>query len=63
MPHQCVRCNTFYEDAAEEILKESEHHDLIVIGSLGRKSSGKFIMGNVAYNVVTTAKKPVLIYR
>ena len=21
MPHQCVRCNSFYEDAAEEILK------------------------------------------
>lgn len=21
MPHQCVRCNTFYEDGAEEILK------------------------------------------
>ena len=50
-------------DAAEEILKESEHHDMIVIGSLGRKSSGKFIMGDVAFNVVTHAKKPVLIYR
>jgi len=21
MPHQCVRCNTFYDDAAEEIIK------------------------------------------
>jgi uncharacterized protein len=21
MPHQCVRCNTFYEDGADEILK------------------------------------------
>ena len=21
MPHQCVRCNTFYEDGANEILK------------------------------------------
>lgn len=21
MPHQCVRCNTFYQDGAEEILK------------------------------------------
>ena len=21
MPHQCVRCNTFYEDGAKEILK------------------------------------------
>lgn len=21
MPHQCVRCNTFYDDGAEEILK------------------------------------------
>ncbi|MAG15531.1 hypothetical protein CMO88_00560 [Candidatus Woesearchaeota archaeon] len=21
MPHQCVKCNTFYEDASEEILK------------------------------------------
>ncbi len=21
MPHQCVRCNTFYDDSAEEILK------------------------------------------
>ncbi|MBI2575834.1 hypothetical protein HYV84_01365 [Candidatus Woesearchaeota archaeon] len=21
MPHQCVRCNTFYEDGAQEILK------------------------------------------
>ncbi|MBI4438833.1 hypothetical protein HY640_02790 [Candidatus Woesearchaeota archaeon] len=21
MPHQCVRCNTFYEDKAEEVLK------------------------------------------
>lgn len=21
MPHQCVRCNTFYEDGSEEILK------------------------------------------
>ena len=21
MPHQCVRCNTFYDDGSEEILK------------------------------------------
>jgi len=24
MPHQCVRCNTFHEDGAEEILKGCE---------------------------------------
>ena len=24
MPHQCVRCNTFYKDGAEEILKGCE---------------------------------------
>lgn len=50
-------------DAAEEILKESERYDMIVMGSLGRKSSGKFIMGDVSSNVVTHAKKPVLLYR
>lgn len=50
-------------NAAEEILKESERYDLIVMGALGRKSSGRFLIGNVAFHVVTHAKKPVLIYR
>ncbi|MFQ6136832.1 MAG: universal stress protein [Candidatus Hydrothermarchaeales archaeon] len=49
--------------AAEEILKESERYDMIVIAALGRSGKGIFPLGDIAYKVVTHAKKPVLLVK
>lgn len=48
---------------SEEILKEGKEKgiDLIVIASLGRSGIAKYLIGNVARNVLKGSKCPVLL--
>ncbi|MBI4258461.1 MAG: universal stress protein [Thaumarchaeota archaeon] len=48
---------------AEEVLKTSTNHDLIVIGSRGLGTVKTFLLGSVSTKVSQHAKKPVLIIR
>jgi len=45
------------------IVEESEAHDLIVVGTLGRTGLSKLIMGSVAERVVRSCKPPVLVVK
>ncbi|GAA5335778.1 MULTISPECIES: universal stress protein [Thermus] len=47
--------------AAEVILKEAAHHDLIVMGSHGRTGLDRALLGSVTLEVVRKSPKPVLV--
>lgn len=46
---------------AEVILEEHDNHDLIVMGTHGRKGVSRWVMGSVAEVVLRRAEKPCLI--
>ncbi len=48
---------------ADEIIKASKDHDLIVMGTLGRTGLSHLLMGSVAEKVVRFASCPVLVVR
>jgi nucleotide-binding universal stress UspA family protein len=48
---------------AEEIIKEAQEDDLIVIGSKGRTALDRLLMGSVAENVVRHAHGPVMLVK
>jgi nucleotide-binding universal stress UspA family protein len=50
---------------AEEILNFAEKHDsdLIVLGSLGKTATERFLIGSISEKVVRNSKVPVLIVR
>jgi nucleotide-binding universal stress UspA family protein len=48
---------------ANEIIEESKHHDLVVMGTLGRTGLAHMLMGSVAEKVVRFASCPVLVVR
>jgi nucleotide-binding universal stress UspA family protein len=48
---------------AEEIIKEAQEDDLIVIGSKGRTALDRLLMGSVAENVVRHAQGPVMLVK
>lgn len=50
-------------DEVDEILKEGERHDLIVIGSQGRGKVDRFLLGSVSSELVHKSKIPVLVVR
>jgi nucleotide-binding universal stress UspA family protein/quercetin dioxygenase-like cupin family protein len=52
-------------DPAKEILRliETEHCDLVVMGSHGRSGLGRFLAGSVAEEVLRTAPCPVLVVK
>ncbi len=45
----------------EAILKESEHHDLILMGTHGRGGLEKMILGSVAQGIIQRSHRPVLV--
>jgi nucleotide-binding universal stress UspA family protein len=45
------------------ILEESENHDVVVLGTLGRSGVSKLLMGSVADKVVRSSKRPVITVR
>lgn len=45
------------------IVEESENHDIIVMGTLGRTGFSKLMMGSVAEKVVRYSKCPVMVVR
>ena len=47
----------------EAIVAESENHDLVVTGTLGRTGMRRAIIGSVAEKVVRLSKCPVLVCR
>ena len=48
---------------AEEIIKEAQEGDLIVMGSKGRTGLDRLLMGSVAENVARHASCPVMIVK
>jgi nucleotide-binding universal stress UspA family protein len=48
---------------ANEIIKESAKHDLIVMGTLGISGFSHFLLGSVAEKVVRFASCPVLVIK
>lgn len=48
---------------AEEIIKEAQEDDLIVIGSKGRTALDRLLMGSVAENVVRHAHCPAMLVK
>jgi nucleotide-binding universal stress UspA family protein len=46
---------------ADVILQEQNNHDLIVMGTHGRKGMSRWFMGSVAEGVLRRAQKPCLI--
>jgi nucleotide-binding universal stress UspA family protein len=49
--------------AADEILKLSADHDLVVMGTHGRSGLASLVLGSVAYSVLRHARRPVLAWR
>ncbi len=47
----------------EEIVKESENFDLIVIGTHGRSGIAKLLIGSITERVVKYAKCPVMVIK
>ena len=53
MPHQCVRCNTFYEDGSTKILKEmteSSSANVTLHLTVGTESGTKQYIGYINTN-------------
>lgn len=48
---------------SDEIIKESRHHDLIVMGTHGRSGLDHLLLGSVAEKVTRHAECPVLMIR
>lgn len=48
-------------EPADEIIKESRHHSLVVLGTLGRGALDHLLLGSVAEGVVRHAPCPVLV--
>ena len=48
---------------AEEIIKESENYDILVIGTHGRSGLSRILLGSTAEKVVRHAKCPVLLFK
>lgn len=51
------------ENAAEEITKESEASDLMILATHGRGGVRRFVLGSVADKVIRGSRAPVLVYR
>lgn len=47
--------------ASDEIIREARHHDLVVMGTLGRTGLDHLLLGSVAEKVVRHASVPVLV--
>lgn len=58
-----VTAKTMVGHPAEVISNESENHDLVVCGSLGRSNIPRLLIGSVAEKVARLSKCPVLICR
>jgi nucleotide-binding universal stress UspA family protein len=63
MQHWKVRLIHAHGHAAEVIAAtaESEHSDLLVMGTHGHSSLGNVVMGSVATGVLARCKRPVLL--
>ena len=48
---------------AEEIIKESENHDMIVIGTHGRSGLSRILLGSTAEKVVRHSQCPVMLIK
>lgn len=50
-------------DPVDEILKEADRHDLVVVGSHGKGKVNKFLLGSVSSKLIHKSKVPVLVVR
>lgn len=48
---------------ASAILEEAQHHDLIVMGTHGRRGLDRVLLGSVTEEVLHKSNKPVLVIR
>lgn len=47
--------------AADQVVSEAEHEDLVVMGTHGRTGLARFLMGSTAHRVLARAPKPVVV--
>jgi nucleotide-binding universal stress UspA family protein len=49
--------------AADALVEEAVHHDLVILGTHGRRGLSRLFLGSVAERVVREASRPVLVLR
>jgi nucleotide-binding universal stress UspA family protein len=62
-PHFTVSTNVLVGDPVRMICEVGKNHDLIVVGSHGRKGLSRFLLGSVSEEVVNCADCSVLVLR
>lgn len=62
-PHFTVSTNVLVGDPVRTICEVGKNHDLIVVGSHGRKGLSRFLLGSVSEEVVNCADCSVLVLR
>ncbi len=62
-PHFTVSTNVLVGDPVRTICEAGKNHDLIVVGSHGRKGLSRFLLGSVSEEVVHRADCSVLVLR
>ena len=61
--HFTVTTNVLMGDPVATVCQEGNTHDLIVVGSHGRKGLGRFLLGSVSHGIVHGAGCSVLVVR
>ncbi|HSF66249.1 MAG TPA: universal stress protein [Nitrospiraceae bacterium] len=62
-PHVTVSPDIRIGDPVTTVCEAGESHDLIVVGSHGRKGLGRFLLGSVSHGIVHRARCSVLVVR
>lgn len=62
-PHFTVSPDIRIGDPVTTVCEAGESHDLIVVGSHGRKGLGRFLLGSVSHGIVHRARCSVLVVR
>ena len=62
-PHFTVSSDIRIGDPVTTVCEAGESHDLIVVGSHGRKGIGRFLLGSVSHGIVHRARCSVLVVR
>jgi nucleotide-binding universal stress UspA family protein len=62
-PHFTVSTMVRTGDPVATVCEVGTSHDLLVVGSHGRKGLGRFLLGSVSHGIVHRADRSVLVVR